>query len=92
MHRITSLFVPKPLTKLHLPVPIPGIKFNLSAVSDLTHVKMLSHKDNYIQVYSNSWGPAELMGFVVGGPGQLARKNFKIQTTKVKLYLFLLRP
>lgn len=30
---------------------------------------MLSHRSDYISIYSNSWGPSD-SGFAVGGPGK----------------------
>ena len=56
----------------------------MEAGTDVTEARMLSYNDNYIQIYSNSWGPADT-GFIVGGPGELASKNFKQQTAEVRI-------
>ena len=50
-----------------------AIKFNVSDTSDLTEALGLGRLNNYIQVYSNSWGPSDL-GFIVSGPGSLTKQ------------------
>lgn len=44
-----------------------ALKFNLSAVNDAEKARMWSHMGNYIDVYSNSFGPPD-SGYVVDGP------------------------
>ena len=51
-----------------------AIKFNVSHTSDLIKSFGLGHSNNYIQVYSNSWGPSDF-GFVVKGPGTLTKRT-----------------
>jgi len=46
---------------------------------------ILGHESNYVQVYSNSWGPSDL-GFIVDGPDVLARRNFEIATAQVSKF------
>ncbi len=62
----------------------PGIKFDLSGGSDATEARMLSHESGYTQVYSNSWGPGDI-GFIVEGPGVLARRTLETAIAQVKL-------
>ena len=45
------------------------------ATDDL-ECKALSHKENLIDIYSNSWGPDD-RGFAVAGPGPLTRDALK---------------
>ena len=51
-----------------------GVKFDLSAGSDLTESHILGYKNSYIHVYSNSWGPGDY-GFIVDKPGSLAQRT-----------------
>ena len=53
-----------------------GIKFNVSTGSDLVESSGLGRLNNYIQVYSNSWGPSDY-GFVVAGPDTLTKQTLK---------------
>ena len=57
----------------------------LSILTDVTEVKALTHKNDIIDIYSNSWGPADL-GFVVAGPDTLAKKAFEMGAKKVISY------
>ena len=50
-----------------------AIKFNVSDATDLTEALGLGQQNDYIQVYSNSWGPSDL-GFIVDGPGSLTKQ------------------
>lgn len=59
-----------------------GIKFDMSDGSDATEAHMLSHESDYVQVYSNSWGPGDF-GFVVSGPDVLARRTLETSTAQV---------
>ncbi len=63
-----------------------GIKFSMSDGTDVSEANMLSYKDSYIQVYSNSWGPSDY-GFVVKGPDVLARHTLETATAQVIIYL-----
>ncbi len=59
-----------------------GVKVDLSGVTDSIEAISLSYKNNYIQVYSNSWGPSDL-GFIVSKPGTLLENAFKNAVTRV---------
>ena len=59
-----------------------ALKFNVSRVSDITKSLGLGHMNNYIKVYSNSWGPSDL-GFRVGGPGRLTKQTLFNGATRV---------
>ena len=47
-----------------------GIRIDLSILSDLQSADALGHKNNYIGIYSNSWGPVDV-GVIVEGPGDM---------------------
>ena len=59
-----------------------ALKFNVSRGSDITESLGLGHMNNYIKVYSNSWGPSDL-GFRVGGPGRLTKQTLFNGATRV---------
>ena len=61
-----------------------GIKFDLSSASDLTEALSLGYKNNYIHIYSNSWGPLD-KGFIVSGPGHLAERALESGVAQVRL-------
>lgn len=42
----------------------------------------LGHHNNYINIYSSSWGPSD-SGYVVDGPGELASKTLENGALKV---------
>ncbi len=66
-----------------------GLKVDLTGgVTDSGEASSLSYKNNYIQVYSNSWGPSD-NGFVVEKPGTLLENAFENAVTKVS-YLALI--
>ena len=60
-----------------------AIKFHVSSGSDLIESSGLGHMNNYIQVYSNSWGPSDL-GFVVQGPDTLTKRTLYNGATRVR--------
>ena len=51
--------------------------------TDVQEAWALSHKSDYIDIYSNSWGPGD-KGFEVVGPGKLTQMALKNGTEKVK--------
>ena len=55
---------------------------DMSSVSDLTEANALGHMSNYVQVYSNSWGPSDF-GFIVAGPETLVKKTFETGIAQV---------
>ena len=62
-----------------------GLKVDLETSSDAVEASALGYKDNHIHIYSNSWGPSD-NGFIVEGPGPLAKKALFNGVTKVQLY------
>ena len=61
-----------------------GIKLNLSSHSDLVEARAFGHRNNYIDIYSNSWGPLDL-GFIVSGPGRLAWQALQRGAAQVRI-------
>ena len=59
-----------------------ALKFNVSRASDITKSHGLGHMNNYIKVYSNSWGPSDI-GFKVDGPGRLTKQTLFNGATRV---------
>ena len=59
-----------------------GIKFDVSASTDIAKANMLSHQHNHIHIYSNSWGPSN-EGFNVARPGRLTRRTFETEIAQV---------
>ena len=66
--------------------------------TDSKEATSLGYKKNYIQVYSNSWGPND-NGFIVDKPGILLERTFENAVTNVmftfRIYHFtrvVLRP
>ena len=64
-----------------------GLKVDLSSASDLTEANALGHMSNYVQVYSSSWGPNDF-GFIVEGPGPLAKRTFETGAAEVSVTYF----
>ena len=60
-----------------------GLKFNLSDSSDSAEANPLGYKNDYIQVYSNSWGPSD-GGYIVDGPGHLLKQTFENAVENVR--------
>ena len=61
-----------------------GLKVGLSQLTDLAEASALGHKNNYIHIYSNSWGPSD-WGFSVSGPGTLAKYVLATGVREVRL-------
>ena len=61
---------------------VKGIRVNLNYLTDITEAQALSYRNNYIQVYSNSWGPPD-NGFLVQGPGYYSGKILKEGVSQV---------
>ena len=55
---------------------IGGLKLDLANSEDLTESEALSYHLSHIDVYSNSWGPADY-GFIVDGPGYYLASAFE---------------
>lgn len=71
------------ITELQYFVLPVGLEFNLSSVSDLAEASIRGYNNNYIDVYSNSWGPSDY-GFVVSGPGQLTKQTLANGVAQVR--------
>ena len=50
--------------------------------TDALEAKALSHERDYIDIYSNSWGPSD-KGFEVVGPDKLTQSALKDGAEKV---------
>ena len=59
-----------------------GLKFNVSSFTYLSAASALGHYDDYIDIYSNSWGPLGT-GFIVDGPDSLIQRTFETGVTDV---------
>lgn len=57
------------------------LKFDVGGNTDAIEARSLGYKNNYIQVYSNSWGPSDI-GFIVDGPGPLLSQIFEDSVSK----------
>ena len=65
---------------------------DFSYSSDSTEADAVGHKDSYIHIYSNSWGPSDY-GFTVEGPGALLRETFSNGVKEVRCagYIILVK-
>ena len=59
-----------------------ALKFDVGEATDAEEASALGYEDNYIDVYSNSWGPSDF-GFVVDGPGPLVQSTLRTGVTEV---------
>lgn len=59
-----------------------ALKFNASALTDIDNAKMWSYMDDYIDIYSNSFGPSDA-GYVVEGPGHILNLTLATAVQKV---------
>lgn len=50
---------------------------------DVQEASALGYQSNYIQIYSNSWGPGDT-GDVVEGPGTLVQQTFQAGVSQVR--------
>ena len=58
------------------------MKVDLSSATDSHEASALGHENDYIMIYSNSWGPSDL-GFVVDGPDSYTITTFKNSVASV---------
>ena len=64
-----------------------GLKIDLvRGSSDTMEASALGYKQNYIHIYSNSWGPQD-NGFEVASPGKLVDSVFKQGVMQVNGHL-----
>ena len=61
-----------------------GLKFDLSYSTDIAEASLLGYNTDYIQVYSNSWGPVD-NGFHVNGPGTWLTRALQTGVSEVKI-------
>ena len=59
-----------------------ALKFDVGGATDAEEASGLGYQDNYIDVYSNSWGPSDF-GFVVDGPDTLVQNTLRTGVTEV---------
>ena len=59
-----------------------GILLISAGQTDIAEARALSHEDDIIQIYSNSWGPSDL-GFIVQGPDVMSSMTFEQQARLV---------
>ncbi len=65
-----------------------GLKLDLANNTDDREARSLHYRRNYIQVYSNSWGPSDL-GFIAEKPGVLLENTFEYGVKKVMLIIYI---
>ena len=66
---------------------LQGIRlFFRTKASDADEARALSYAKNYIDIYSNSWGPTD-RGFEVAGPGHLTQRALQNGAEKVTYYI-----
>ena len=65
-----------------------GIKLlgGFYGATDLFEALALIHLGDFIEIYSNSWGPADY-GFIVDGPGVLTSLVLELGSREVNSYL-----
>ena len=59
-----------------------ALKFDVGVATDAEEASALGYQDNYIDVYSNSWGPSDF-GFIVDGPDTLVQSTLRTGVTEV---------
>ena len=64
---------------------IVALKFDVAGGTDAGEANAVGYKDNYIDVYSNSWGPSDF-GFIVNGPGFLLQRTLATGVTEVCIH------
>ena len=62
---------------------VTGLKFDVGSATDSQEADALGHENDYIMIYSNSWGPSDF-GFYVDGPGSYTTTTFKNAVTSVR--------
>ena len=59
-----------------------------SNTTDSHEASALGYENDYIMIYSNSWGPSDA-GFVVDGPGNYTAITLRNGTTLVSYVIYL---
>ena len=67
---------------------LTGIRVNLNFLTDVVEAQALSYRNNYVQIYSNSWGPPD-NGMLVQGPGYYSSRVLREGAYKVRLSCIL---
>lgn len=63
-----------------------GIRlFITKKASDADEARALSYATDYIDIYSNSWGPFD-WGFTLAGPGYLTKRALRNGVVKVTCF------
>ena len=68
---------------------VSGLKVDVGSATDSQEADALGHENDYIMIYSNSWGPSDL-GFIVDGPDVYTKTTFSNAVTSVSFYYVLL--
>ena len=58
-----------------------------SGQTDIAEANALSHDDEILDIYSNSWGPSDA-GYIVNGPGPMA--SMTLEQGVLQVYSLLL--
>ena len=58
------------------------MKVDLGSATDLQEANALGHENDYIKIYSNSWGPTDF-GFIVDGPKYYTKSTLSTGVTTV---------
>ena len=61
---------------------VSALKFDVGGSTDAVEASAVGYKDDYIHVYSNSWGPSDF-GFMVDGPGTLLQSTLAAGVNQV---------
>ena len=60
------------------------MKFDVGSATDSQEASALGYKNDYIMIYSNSWGPSDF-GFIVDGPENYVKTTFNNAVTSVSV-------
>ena len=60
------------------------MKFDVASATDSQEASALGYKNDYIMIYSNSWGPSDF-GFYIDGPESYVKTTFNNAVTSVGL-------
>ena len=58
------------------------MKFDIGSATDSQEASALGYKNDYIMIYSNSWGPSDF-GFKIDGPESFVKTTFSNAVTSV---------
>lgn len=62
-----------------------GIRLTACSVSDINIANALTHRNDIVQIYSNSWGPID-DGRTVDGPGLMLQVVLQNAVKQVNVY------